>query len=93
LARTLSNPGKAIAQARWEISHEDEGRPGKHHQASVPSPAAAGRRGNKRSLQAIQLISKLATTGILFFGTGRRSVISYLLSPLRQYAHEGIRER
>ena len=25
--------------------------------------------------------------------TGRRSVISYLLSPLRRYAHEGIRER
>jgi hemolysin D len=25
--------------------------------------------------------------------TGRRSVVSYLLSPLRQYAHEGIRER
>ena len=25
--------------------------------------------------------------------TGRRSVISYLLSPLRRYAHEGMRER
>lgn len=25
--------------------------------------------------------------------TGRRSVVSYLLSPLRRYAHEGIRER
>jgi hemolysin D len=25
--------------------------------------------------------------------TGQRSVISYLLSPLRRYAHEGIRER
>jgi hemolysin D len=25
--------------------------------------------------------------------TGRRSAISYLLSPLRRYAHEGIRER
>jgi len=25
--------------------------------------------------------------------TGRRSVISYLLSPLRRYAHEGVRER
>ncbi len=25
--------------------------------------------------------------------TGRRRVISYLLSPLRRYAHEGIRER
>jgi hemolysin D len=25
--------------------------------------------------------------------TGRRSVISYLLSPLQRYAHEGIRER
>jgi hypothetical protein len=25
--------------------------------------------------------------------TGRRSVITYLLSPLRRYAHEGIRER
>jgi len=25
--------------------------------------------------------------------TGRRSVISYLLSPMRRYAHEGIRER
>ncbi len=25
--------------------------------------------------------------------TGRRSVISYLLSPLQLYAHEGIRER
>jgi len=25
--------------------------------------------------------------------TGRRSVISYLLSPLRRYAHEGINER
>jgi hypothetical protein len=25
--------------------------------------------------------------------TGRRSVISYLLSPLRQYAHEAGRER
>lgn len=25
--------------------------------------------------------------------TGRRSVISYLLPPVRRYAHEGIRER
>jgi len=25
--------------------------------------------------------------------TGRRSVMSYLLSPLRRYAHEGVRER
>jgi hemolysin D len=25
--------------------------------------------------------------------TGRRSVMSYLLSPLRRYAQEGIRER
>ena len=25
--------------------------------------------------------------------TGRRRVISYLLSPLQRYAHEGMRER
>jgi multidrug efflux pump subunit AcrA (membrane-fusion protein) len=25
--------------------------------------------------------------------TGRRSVISFLLSPLQRYAHEGVRER
>jgi hypothetical protein len=34
-----------------------------------------------------------AAQGALEIKTGRRTVISYLLSPLRQYAHEGIRER
>lgn len=55
--------------------------------------------GNPRGLLDATFLSRLAyaipqleaQTARLLYVTGRRSMNSYLLSPLRRYAHEGIR--